>query len=574
VNELQGLWILSEPETIVSAAASLVALAVLAAATIAAALRWRVPAAIWVLPALVCLLAGTVTVGLGDDTLGTLAQHTWDHQMAAVQQTAMARAPMHLGALAAACCCCAASVLAAIGNGIRPERAKLVWLRGIGPVLVGATGLAAMSATAWFSASTAAQAACLFPLLLGSLLALVLSNLTSSGTRTERVRMDAGRALTVGLALLALTLGGFGVQGLADATLAIQLADAASVSEAADLLNHAAAVDGRPLTLAALLTVLGAGLPGLATARGALFTLRSMLSAAATLPILVAITALLALTGPSEALDDRAAGGAIGQLGEGAWTRLAVQPEFDPEAAPSLTPGSCLIAEAATGWTGQQVYQSWSPAQQIEAALRDPESAHQLDRTPGCPTSPGAMDGPLSSAEHALVAMDASRSANALTGEHWFRERGRVSLLLQPAPLQTSLWQLHTKATLAQSLPFIWEMPPRIPQPEGHTPGVWNDAHAATLPVTLIEGPYPILIADGQRMRLSNGALGRDTLRLVLSIRPADQRQLVIIPRKTWTVQDMVDWCTVGLTVEHTACVIRPETPVKWAIRTHLPMPW
>ena len=90
----------------------------------------------------------------------------------------------------------------------------------------------------------------------------------------------------------------------------------------------------------------------------------------------------------------------------------------------------------------------------------------------------------------------------------------------------------------------------------------------------LLEGPYPVLVAGGLRSRLGPGGSGVDTLRLVLDSQPPDRRDLVLVPRKEWTVQDLLTTCLAVRDVPGARCVIRPETPTAWALRTRLPLPW
>jgi len=234
--------------------------------------------------------------------------------------------------------------------------------------------------------------------------------------------------------------------------------------------------------------------------------------------------------------------------------------------------GSCLVQEAASGWTTETVFTGTDPQARLEALL--PESAPETYRTARCTPTRSPLDGVFSPGEVPIVVVAGDRAATTLSSERWFAERGLLQVMVRDADIPGEHDSEALRRLTAAAVDFRWEPPPEIEPPEGIEPGVWDAAHAAQLPVTLIEGPYTVLVVDGQRSRLPSGELGRETLQLVLSSRSPEARDLVLVPRKNWTVDTLVELCLSAQAVPSTVCLIRPETSVRWALRTHLPLPW
>lgn len=265
--------------------------------------------------------------------------------------------------------------------------------------------------------------------------------------------------------------------------------------------------------------------------------------------------------------------GAVSQISPGLFGQLPRSQDTaeEPQASGGIT-GSCLVKEAAQGWTTQTVFAGTDPQVQLDSRL--PQSAPEGIRTARCTRQPTALEGTFSPAEVPIIAVVGDRAATTLSSELWFAERGSLQLLVRDGHIPGEFESEALRRLQAAAVDFRWEMPPQVDPPPDFEPGVWNTPHAAQLPVTLIEGPYTILIANGQRSRLPSGALGRETLQLVLSSRSPEARNLVLVPRKNWTISDLVEMCLSAQAVPSTVCLLRPETSVRWALRTHLPLPW
>lgn len=233
--------------------------------------------------------------------------------------------------------------------------------------------------------------------------------------------------------------------------------------------------------------------------------------------------------------------------------------------------GTCFVQEGPRAWQAQGLYDLLDQRAAILAHGSPQSPIEDLERMPGCPATPGPLEAPLSRYETPVIAVHGSRLAAAVTGHRWFLRGGGLRILLAPQsrvlkqePPAVQTWRYRT-------VPLRWEMPPEAePLSDGQT---WDYEAAATLPITLLEGRGPVLVAGGSRYDLPPGEAGAEELREVLA--GADRPDLVLVPRKHWTVQDLVDFClTVLGHVEGARCVVRPENPDRWSQRTGLPLPW
>jgi len=295
-------------------------------------------------------------------------------------------------------------------------------------------------------------------------------------------------------------------------------------------------------------------LPAMSSARASLGTARTAISAIPAAALLLLMGGAVAATQAS--LDDLSTlgrGGAISALPPS--QLQAIPAARDRDGAPMPPPpiqGDCLVSEAPTGWYLQSLFR---------------------DDTSICPSERQAMEEPLSQDTSPIIAIASGRAAAALTHEPWFGESGTINVLLQPDALE-AIEGDYVAALQVGGVSLLWELPPPPPVAEEPTPGVWNNQVAQDLPVTVMEGPYTILVAGGIHSRLPAGTMGTDTLHLALQMRDPGDRKLVLIPRKTWSVQDLVSLCLSVKDVPGAVCAIRPETPIRWSLRTGLPLPW
>ena len=441
------------------------------------------------------------------------------------------------------------------------------------PLVMGVVSVSLASGVHFFLGGSVATVA---TLLLASMVGVASMSVLAarqSGDRSTQNHLAAARVLAMCLAILTVAMMSMALGQVSLAAALNPMTNAAPLAERVSRATQATAAAPLATTILALALFIG-GLSGLSTAKAVMGSFRGAVSGVAALVVLALVPASLFAAFSSLApLRDLARGGSISQLSMGLFNKLPQSEDFTGERIDSDgIQGSCLVTEAPSGWRAQPLYNPHSPAAHVAQAVVD-SNTHELDRTAGCPETLSATDGPFAFSEVPIIAMDASRAAAALTGEPWFREQGALRLLTQPDPMQV----LPTDAAArlqANTVSFIWEQPPALPPLKDPTPGVWNEAIASQLPVTLMEGPYPVLIAGGLHTRLAAGELGRDTLRLALSMRDPSDRSLVLVPRKTWTVQDLVGFCTAVREVPSSQCVIRPENPIYWTIRTGLPLPW
>ncbi|NCG22345.1 MAG: hypothetical protein GWP91_25290, partial [Rhodobacterales bacterium] len=450
-----------------------------------------------------------------------------------------------------------ALIFVTIGTAARPHRPITRWLHVAVTLVMGAVCVSIASGVYLFLGGSVAAVA---PLTLASLVGVACMGLLAARQSTDRPtqnRLAATRVLAMCLAILTVAMLS---TALGQGTLAAALnpmMDAAPLAERVSRSTQATAAAPLATTILAIALFIG-GLSGLSTAKAVMGSFRGVASGVAALLVLALVPASLFAAFSSLApLRDLARGGAISGLSMGLFHKLPQSEDFTGTRIDSdEILGSCLVTEAPSGWRAQPLY-----------------NTHERDIEASCPEAPSAFDGPFAFSEVPIIAMDASRAAAAFTGEDWFHERGALRLLTQPDPLRV----LPTDAAArlqANTVSFVWEQPPALAPIKEPTPGVWNEAIAKQLPVTLMEGPYPVLIAGGLHLRLAAGELGRDTLRLALTMRDPSDRSLVLVPRKNWTVQDLVGFCTAIREVPSAQCVIRPENPIYWTIRTGLPLPW
>jgi len=238
--------------------------------------------------------------------------------------------------------------------------------------------------------------------------------------------------------------------------------------------------------------------------------------------------------------------------------------------------GMCLVTDGAKGWQAQRLFERFDPQVEIDRATADQPDLSELDTLTGCPTSRAPLDGPLSSYDRPLVAIAGDRLAAAVTGQEWFLERGQLQILVAPHRLADTPAQGRARAS--RSVDFTWERPPEgtqpAPPPDGGEEGDWNYPAARVMlrSVLLLEGPVPMLVANGQRAWLEEGEAGEEQLRT--AIEQVQRRDLVLVPRKHWTVDDLTRFCLSVADLEGARCVIRPENTARWSSRTGLALPW
>lgn len=522
--------------------------------------RFRIPAPLWWLPPAAVVAVGAV---VGHASAAPLVDALVAADALAIRDQAdVARgtllAPRALAWLAASLWCAVSALALSLITALRLEHPTSDWVSGMLPL---GTGSVACALAAAFGASLQASIPAIFTLIGVAIVAVVAvgsTALRSSLSRTERSRIGASRALVVSFGLGAvIAIGMFWRDALA-----------------------ALDADGShgilPTTTAFALAIAASGLPTLGTARGALGTLRGVLSGGFTLALLGTLAAILWVSRPPEKVLEASRGGAISRLPDALWTRLPRAVDLAEHEEPvDPIDGSCLVSEAAQGWEAEPLFAAISPEAHVARNVTNPDAVHELDRSPGCPAFRAPLDGPLAASEIAVVALDGRRAAAALAGWEWFRDRGSLRVLVQPDPIQTATWTDAAVRAQASSIPFLWERPPAVRPPDDFEPGTWDEAWAASLPVTLLEGPYPVLVAGGMRSRLPASEMGIETLQLALTAQPPHRRDLVLVPRKEWSVQDLVGFClAVHGVVPGARCVIRPETPARWSLRTQLPLPW
>lgn len=527
--------------------------------------RWRVPALAWWLPPAMCV-AITATLGtVGADAI-TAELATADPATVPVlaRDAEVLRLTCRaLGLLWAAAWLGVTALNLAWVLPVRAVRPVPRWLDATLPLAAGVPGLLATGLAAAFSGADLLRASLPTALAALGIAATSVAASRSSEAPEERARLGAGRGALVALAIAAPLALGLGLHELG----------------VADTLAH---LDrNRPLPVAlpaavtAALAVAGAGLPGLSTAREA-WSLRTLASSALGFVLVVAAGVALGLTRPDAAALEAALGGAVARLPDTLWTSLPLARDLDEsEVQADPLDGSCLVAESIDGWSAEPLFAARPPADHVARHVPDPDAVHELDRTAGCPAERAPLDGPFAASEIPVVAADGRRAAAALAGQIWFREQGSLRVLVQPGPMATADTSSLALRASARAVPVHWRLPERVEPPPDLVPGEWHDALAATLPVTLLEGPHPVLVAGGMRSRLPAGELGADTLRLVLDSEPIHRRDLVIVARKYWTIQDVLGYClAVQGRVEGARCVLVPERPIDWSLRTGLPLPW
>ncbi len=538
--------------------------------------RWRVPAALWIAPPVVAVLLGAIAAyNRATKALTSLTDVDAIQVVnTAALHEASIRSELALGLWIGATQATLAMIFLTVGVAARPRRPVTSWLNGAMPLVMGTIGVTIASAVhLFFGGGMGTVATVLLGALVGVACMSVLSARQSNDPTTQH-RLAASRVLVLCLAVVGVVLLAFGLTELSLAAALNPMGDGPSLAHR--LTDAIAGTKAAPLALAVMvLALFGGGLSGLSTARSVMGSFRGAASGVAALVVLAVLPMSLALAYSAIApVRTLARGGAVSELSMGLFHKLPQTEDFAGGAVEGKQiQGTCLVSEAPAGWSAGPLYGTHSPAAHVAGAIINVDATHELDRAAGCPEVAGPKDGPFAFSEVPIVAMDASRAGAALTGEQWFRERGALRLLVQPDPLQT-LSEPDGARLQASTVSFVWEQPPALPPAEAPTPGVWNEEVARTLPVTLMEGPYPVLVAGGLHTRLAAGELGRDTLRLALTMRDPSDRTLVLIPRKTWTVQDLVGFCLAVQEVPSAQCVVRPENPIYWTIRTGLPLPW
>lgn len=540
---------------------------------VAARAGLRPPAALWLAPAIGLMAAGReATVRAADGfrraladaepmTLAAEGAHAWS----GVLRTDGMGYGLVASALLLTAWLAAFGTVAGAG-----ARARARWVRAAPSLGVGIAGAASLAVIGSLLDAATAGTAFAAVFLTGQLAGALTAVWRSPDLRTEQ-RLCAGRGLVIGSSLLAIVAAAVaGVEMVrAEAWLDVALADPDArpvILGTADALSRAVVGVG----------LLGVGIAAVAGACTVLMAPRGFGTWRTVLSALIAGT-LMVGAGAARVIDARslgdvaisAHGGAIG------WQpplRLADLPRAEDLAGPVPTAppafGTCLVVEGGEGWQGEPLHPMLDTAAWILGRGGPGRSVPELERHPGCPPRAEPLTTPLSTFELPVIAVQAHRLAPAVTGHRWFLERGALRLLLAP-PEERS--ELPPWSQVWRTVELHWEMPP-TGEPLGDGDEHWDYEAALRLPVTLIEGRTPILLAGGSREALADGPEGAARLRDALL--GAERRDLVLVPRKHWTVQDLVRFCLTAHGVEGARCVVRPESPARWSERTGLPLPW
>lgn len=559
------------PHLILLATFSVALLAQLGLALVARAGR-RPPAVVWLLPLVGVLYAGAwATRSVSDGAREALASTHPEHLVTAGAQ-AWSAVLMSDG-IGFAVLCVASMLtawLVAFGNvaGAGP-RARSRWARSAPSLAVGTVGASLLAGVGSLLGVPFEGFASGALLLAGHVASAMLAPWRSTDRRADQ-RLCAAEGLVVGSTLLALLAGTAAELSFLRARTWSELARMGpelrpDLLAAADELSRAVAGIG----------LLGMGITAVAgafavlTAPGGFGAWRTV--ASASIATLVALGASGARLVEAGSLSDLAMSAHGGSIARQPLVHLVDLPRAEDLAGPiDVAPaavGTCLVVEGGEGWEGQPLHPVLDTNAWILAHGTPEHPVEELERHPGCPPEMAALAGPLSTHELPVVAVQAHRLAPALTGHRWFLRDGSLRLLLAPThPERSPVSQVWRTVELR------WEMPPED-GPVGDGDDVWDYEAAARLPVTLMEGAGPVLIAGGSRENLPEGEEGVERLRDALL--GAEVRDLVLVPRKYWTIQDLVRFClTVQGHVEDARCVVRPESPARWSERTGLPLPW
>lgn len=543
------------------------------ALALAARAGLRPPALLWLAPSIGLMAAGReATTRVADASRRALAEGdplTFAAEGAHAWSAVLAIDGLAYGVVAGSLLLTA--WLAAFGHvaGAGP-RARARWVRAAPSLAVGILGAGALAGIGALLDATTAGTAFASVLLTGQLAGALTAAWRSSDLRADQ-RLCAGRGLVMGSSLLALVVAGVaGVEMVrADAWLAV----AASGAEARPAILLAADATTRAVVGVGLL---GAGITAVAGACAVLMAPRGFGAWRTVLSALTA-AALMVGAGVARVVDARSLGDVAisahgGAIGWQPAVRLADLPRAEDlagrvDAAPPAH-GTCFVVEGGEGWQGEPLHPMLDTAAWILGRGAPGRPVPELERHPGCPPRAEPLAAPLSTYEQPVVAVQANRLAPAITGHRWFLERGTLRLLLAPPDAQAGLapW-----SQVWRTVELHWEMPPDG-EPLGDGDEHWDFEAATRLPVTLIEGRTPILLAGGSREALNDGPEAAERLRDALLGSP--RRDLVLVPRKHWTIQDLVRFCLTARVVPGARCVVRPESPAGWSERTGLPLPW
>lgn len=534
----------------------------------------RLPAALWLAPVAGVVVAGReVTHTVADAARAQLA-HADPATIVAEGAHAWSTILMAdgIGYALASVALLLTAWLSAVGHVAGAGRhAHPRWSRAAPSLLVALAGAGALGGLGYAVEAPMAGLAPASALLVGLLASTLAAPWRSTDARDDQ-RLCAGRGLAMGSTMLAV---------LAAATGALEVVRAGAWSRVAvsdpELRTAVLASVGELSRTTAGLGVLGAGIAAAAGASAVLLaprgfgTWRTVLSALAAAALMVGTLGWRVVDAFS--LADVAVSAQGGAVARQPLVRLADLPRAEDltgrAPATPVARGTCLVVEGAEGWHGEPLHPLLDTEGFILAHGAKDRPVEELERHPGCPDDGGPLPGPLSTHELPVVAVQAGRLAPAVTGYRWFLQRGVLRLLLAPPEGEAGVapW-----ARAWRTVDLHWEMPPEDER-VGDGDDRWDYDAAVALPVTLMEGAAPVLIAGGSREYLPEGREGAARLRDALL--GAEERDLVLVPRKHWTVQDLVRFClTVKGHVEGARCVVRPESPVRWSERTGLPLPW
>jgi hypothetical protein len=528
--------------------------------------RLRIPLPLWIAP-------GALMVGFGAITTFVQARKAQDllarASLEAMPQTATAiyaaLTTAEILSLILSSLIFGASALSASIGVLQTQRREISLLYGAAPVAYGAIGGLGILISGIALTGLQPPVLGLSALTFVMSLALGLATGVGSKSRREVERIAEIRVAVIVVAALALwtwCLGWRMAYSLAGATDAAQLALPPALSG---------------MGAFALLVVGGAGALGIGSVARHLLTPRT-LSGGLVACVMIALVGLAKL-GASLSSRDVAYDALGGALQDEPMLRLSTLPSGESLGGENRAVplhATCLTTDGRTGWRARNRYRTFGVQHHLDRAIKADTPVSEIDSLPGCPQKPTLLSGPLSTFERPAIVIAGDRMAAAITGYEWFLQEGEVQVLTVTDALEPS--SPRVRPLEVQAVSFRWERPPKntqpAPPPEGGEVGEWNYPAARVMlrGVLLLEGPVPMIIADGRRAWLKEGQAGETQLRDAMT--RVQRRDLVLVPRKHWTVQDLVRYCLAISDMEESRCVIRPENTERWTERTGLALPW
>ena len=456
----------------------------------------------------------------------------------------------------------AASALSSAVGVVQSKRRVVSYLYGAAPVVYGAIGGVGIALVGLALAGPTLPILGLGALTLLMSVAQGLSTSVRSNSRHELKRIAEIRLVVTTSALLAIwtwTLGWHMETGLAGITEPSQLA-------LTSLLTGSSAFS--------VLVIGGAGALGIGSVGRYLLTPRT-LSGGVVASLTLAVLGVASL-GASRSTRDIAYDAFGGALQEEPMLGLPTLPtgvSLGGENRAAPLSATCLTTDGRRGWQAASRYRTFDIQHHLDQAHDANIAISEIDSLPGCPSERAPLADPLSTFEQPAVVIAGDRMAASVTGTEWFLEQGDVQVITITRGVDP-----RDRPQEVQAVSFRWERPPvdtqPAPPPEGGEPGEWNYPAARVMlrGVLLLEGPVPMVIADGRRAWLKEGQAGEAQLREAMM--NGQRRELILVPRKHWTVQDLVRYCLAISDIEESRCVIRPENTTRWTERTGLALPW